>query len=246
MFSNGQQTQIVSISEDLTCEEVLKRLHLIPPQSNLVVIGGASKMTPESLLRLSSVFEQVIAPIAQRLQLSVLDGGTDAGVIQMMGRSRRAISGSFRLVGVAPRSKVRLPGEEDRPEFESRKDLEANHTDFCLVPGDRWGSESPWLARLASVLAGSKPSVTLLINGGQIALEDLMANLETGRPAVVLSGSGRLADAITDAIHQRSSETEPAVSEVVNAYYPDKLSLFDLASPLGDLTDLLEHMLANG
>lgn len=243
-FSNGQQAQILSISEDATCADILQRLQISPAQSNLVVIGGASKMTPESLQRLSTVFETVIAPLAERLHLVVLDGGTEAGVIQMMGRAKRATGGTFRLVGVAPRVKVRLPGEETNPELEGRKDLEPNHTDFCLVPGDRWGSESPWLARLASTLAGSHPSVTVMINGGQVALEDLVANLDTGRPAIVLSGSGRMADAIADAIHQRSSEIDPAVAEVVNTYYPAKLSLFDLTSPLSELNDYLERLLA--
>lgn len=242
-LSDEQRARILSVTEDLSCEDVLELLQLESPLSNLVIIGGASNMAPESLQRLANVFEEVLAPLAERLQIAVLDGGTDAGVIQMMGQARRSVSGSFRLLGVAPRSKVRLPDEEPDSADDSRKALEPNHTDFCLVPGEGWGSESPWLAQLASTLAASQPSVTLLINGGKIALVDLRANLETGRPAIVLAGSGRTADAIATAITQSSAAVDPGVAELVDTYYPQKLSLFDLSSPLSELTRRLERLL---
>ena len=47
--------------------------------------------------------------------------------------------------------------------------LQKDHTHFILTPGSDWGEEAPWLSRLASVLAGDAPSLTLLINGGAIA-----------------------------------------------------------------------------
>jgi hypothetical protein len=47
--------------------------------------------------------------------------------------------------------------------------LQKDHTHFILTPGSDWGDEAPWLSRLASVLAGDAPSLTLLINGGAIA-----------------------------------------------------------------------------
>lgn len=242
-FPEGQTARVLSITKDVSCNDALKMLQLEPPLSNLVIIGGASKMTAESLQRLSNVFEEVLAPLAERLRLAVLDGGTDAGVIQMMGQARHAVGGSFRLLGVAPSSKVKLPQLPNSGMSDTGKDLEPNHTDFCLVPGEAWGSESPWLAGLASTLAGNLPSLTVLINGGQIALVDLKANLATGRPAIVLSGSGRLADAIATATDPADKDVDPAVIQVVEDYYPAKLSLFDLSSPLSDLTNRIENLL---
>jgi hypothetical protein len=59
-----------------------------------------------------------------------------------------------------------------------------------------WGDESPWLSRVAAVLSDGQPSVTLLVNGGEIAYRDLALSLDAGRPAIVIAGTGRTADDI--------------------------------------------------
>lgn len=241
-FSNGQRASVLYATDAMSYSQVLSMLGLHSPTANLVVIGGASNMSSESLQRLSAVFEMVLAPLVQELGITVLDGGTDAGVIQMMGQARGIVDGTFNLLGVAPQSKVKLPQEITR-ESERRKDLEPHHTSFCLIPGENWGSESPWLAQLATTLAGSSPSVTLMINGGKVALADLQANLATGRPAIVLAGSGRMADAIVTAIHN-STSADPAIASIISQYYPHKLSVFDLSSPLANLAKRLRQILS--
>jgi hypothetical protein len=55
------------------------------------------------------------------------------------------------------------------------------------------------MMEVAGVVAGRRSSVTVLINGGQIAYTDVAASLGSGRPVVVLAGSGRTADAIARA-----------------------------------------------
>ena len=52
---------------------------------------------------------------------------------------------------------------------------------------------------VAGIVAGRRSSVTVLMNGGQIAYTDVAASLGRGRPVVVLAGSGRTADAIAKA-----------------------------------------------
>jgi hypothetical protein len=52
---------------------------------------------------------------------------------------------------------------------------------------------------IAGVVAGHRSSVTVLINGGEVAYTDVTASLRSGRPVVVLAGSGRTADAIARA-----------------------------------------------
>ena len=78
--------------------------------------------------------------------------------------------------------------------------LEANHTHFVVVPGENWGDETPWIARTATVLAGAAPSITVLINGGQIAYSDVQRSVEAGRPVFVVAGSGRTADVFVGAL----------------------------------------------
>jgi hypothetical protein len=75
-------------------------------------------------------------------------------------------------------------------------EIEQHHSHVLVVPGADWGDESPWLSRVASVLSDGQPSVTLLVNGGEIAYQDIELSLEAGRPAIVISGTGRTADDI--------------------------------------------------
>ena len=174
--------------------QALEILHLNHLRPTLVVIGGAGLMTEESLQRLQTIFNDVLAPLAIDMNLTVLDGGTDSGVIQMMGRARHASGGQFPLIGVVPQGKAQLPNFQEVRDDESRHALEPHHTSFFLIPGDEWGCESRWLADFASLISSGQKSLTVLINGGKIALTDLQANLAEGRPAIVMSGSGRLAD----------------------------------------------------
>jgi hypothetical protein len=158
----------------------------------VVLVGGAGAATAGQLEQVRPVFEEVLAPLVQALGAMVIDGGTDAGVIELMGTARARGGHAFPLVGVVVEAmaKVAANGNPDAAE------LEQNHTQFVIVPGAQWGDEAPWLARLATVVSGSKRSVTVLVNGGEIAWEDVRHSVEAGRPVVVLDGSGRTADTL--------------------------------------------------
>ena len=78
----------------------------------------------------------------------------------------RAAGADVPLVGVIVRALAALPGEAAA---DDAAPPEPNHTHLVLVPGSSWGDEAPWIARLASAIAGGRPSVTVLLNGGEIA-----------------------------------------------------------------------------
>jgi SLOG in TRPM, prokaryote len=58
---------------------------------------------------------------------------------------------------------------------------------LVVVPGDERGAESPWIAREATELAASAPSITVFITGGQIAYADVESSVEAGRRAIVIA-----------------------------------------------------------
>ncbi|MEM9906324.1 MAG: hypothetical protein AAF921_15000 [Cyanobacteria bacterium P01_D01_bin.44] len=243
-FANGQTFHVLDLPNSLGYQDALLALGLQGPVPSAVIIGGASNMSPQSQARLLQVFTQVLAPLAESLGITVFDGGTDAGVIHMMGQARHHIRGSFNLVGVVPRGKAQLPERLSTAGIginsESGCQLEPHHTHFVLIPGDEWGSESKWLAEFASILAGPRPSITLLINGGKISLVDLQLNLAAGREAIVLSGSGRLADKIAKTIDGTEPTNDLTIQALVKEYYPQQLTVFDLSSPLESLNHRLE------
>jgi hypothetical protein len=170
----------------------------------VVLVGGASGMNKKDLDRLARVLQEAVIPILNRYDAVVVDGGTDVGVMRLIGQTRAATDGRFPLVGVAAEGTVVVPG--NGPASADAAALEPNHTLFLLVPGTKWGDEALWITQVAGVIAGSQPSVTLLVNGGQIAYTDITNSLNSGRPVVVLAGSGRTADAIAEARAGRGSD----------------------------------------
>ena len=179
----------------------------------LVVIGGAGRLDTAELRRLTPLFTDGLAPAIEKVGAVAVDGGTDAGVMRLLGDAREAKSATFPLVGVVAEGTVHLPGTAS-----SRTDaanLEPHHTHFVLVPGDQWGDESSWITATASRLAGAAPSLTVLVNGGDIAYRDASLSVEAGRPLVVIRGSGRAADEIASAI--RAEPSDPRAHQIVTS-----------------------------
>ena len=174
----------------------------------LVVVGGASGLDERSKERLRSLFSQVLVPVAKERNAAVVDGGTDSGVMQLLGQALETQRASCPLVGVAVEKKVIVP--PDASESGGRRALERHHTHFVLVPGSSWGDESPWLARVATEIAAGAPSATVLINGGEIALQDVANSVAAGRPVLVVKGTGRAADRIAAALDGDHTDAEAA------------------------------------
>jgi hypothetical protein len=184
--------------------EALAAVDLSGSRPVMVVVGGAGGLSSTELRRLSPVFTTGLAPAVEAAGAVAVDGGTDAGVMRLLGQARAASPRKFLLVGVAAAGTVRLPGEV--PVREDAADLEPHHTHFVLVPGTEWGSEAPWISRTASELAGWSSSVTVLVNGGEIAYADAAHSLAVGRPVLVIDGSGRAANEIAAALRGASSD----------------------------------------
>jgi hypothetical protein len=110
--------------------------------------------------------------------------------------------------------------------------LDAHHPYFVLVPGAKVGDGAPWIARAATELAGGWPSVTVLVNGGEIAYTDVACSLHAGRPVLAIAGSGRTADQLASAIRgDRADEraVRLAVSGLVDVVDADDLAALDRA-----------------
>ena len=204
----------------------LARAGIPAPGPVVVLVGGAGGLDADRLRRLIPVFAVGLVPAIERVGAVAVDGGTDAGVMRLLGEARSANSAAFRLVGVAAEGTVRVPGMA--PGRDDAADLEPHHTDFVLVPGDDWGAEASWIAAAATCLAGRAPSVTVLVNGGDIAYQDAQFSLDAGRPVIVIAGSGRAADEIAAAIRGEPADPRArkiAASGLVSCVDADRPSL---------------------
>ncbi|MBW4429354.1 MAG: hypothetical protein KME50_34425 [Nostoc desertorum CM1-VF14] len=240
-FDSGQTALAIRVDQQVELPDALKRIGLGGSRSVLVVVGGASNISEADFLRIKRLFTEVLAPIAENLGAYVVDGGTDAGVMQLMGEARTDINAKFALIGVTPENKVALPNQQ-----KSTIDLtplEPNHTHFVLVPGNNWGDESPWISHVATVLANKAPSVTVLLNGGEITFEDALSSVNTGRLVVVIAGSGRTADILADAL--RGQATDERAKKLAKSGRLQYIDLSDIEKEVENLGKIIKDLLSN-
>jgi hypothetical protein len=177
------------------------------PVPTLVVVGAAAGLADDDSDRLQPLFDRMAA-LAERLGTVVVDGGTDTGVMRLLGRGR-ARGHDFPLVGVAVATLVVRAGAESS---DGQWPLEPNHSHVLLVPGTEWGDEARWLARAATLIAGGAPSVTVLVNGGRVARTDAEMSLSEGRAVIAAAGSGGTADDVAS-----GRARVPGPTDLVNA-----------------------------
>lgn len=203
--AGDRRPSVVRVGRESEIAAALVSVAIQPGRPVLVLVGGADGMSDEHLRLMNVVLRDAVLPVVDERAALVVDGGTDSGVMRVIGQARSASGGGFPLVGVAAEETVRLPGE--RPTRENTVELEVHHTHVLLVPGANWGDEARWLAAVAGVVAGALPSVTVLVNGGEVAYDDVSGSLARGRPVVVLAGTGRTADAIAGAAAGRDCDS---------------------------------------
>jgi len=203
-FANGRTAEAIHLSDTTDLSVALHQINLFLPHPAIVIVGGASGLEDSDLNRLRPLFVKGLIPVAEKLGAIVVDGGTDSGVMRLIGQAHAERGANFPLIGVAVTDKVAAP--DNVPSDPKATQLEPHHTHFVLVPGAKWGDESPWLARVASILAGNLPSITVLANGGDIAWRDVSESISICRPVLVIGGSGRTADALANALHGQTTD----------------------------------------
>jgi len=190
-----QQAPCVFPAERSDLGQAISELHLRGRYPVIVLIGGE---IDEQQADATKGAIQTIARTAEDINAVVICGGTDMGVMAEMGQIRGLNHYKFPLVGIAPEALVTWPGGPHGTKFlwwgKKRWQLEHHHSHFILVPGSQFGDESPWIVETATLLSKDHKSVTILINGGEVSRKDIQLSLDNGRPVIVLSRTGRLAD----------------------------------------------------
>ena len=196
------QDLMVSVSEPSRVAEALRLLGTTTPRPVVVLIGGADDMSPEDATRIRESLDRALLPVAVARQAVIVTGGTEAGVMKLLGEFAAARP-SVELLGVAPSAQVRhhaKPAQQN----DKRAPLDPNHHKFILTAGESWGSETDVLLAVAMELArGSTQGVVVLVNGGRIAKHEASRFLAAGWAVLTLKGSGRSADELARALARR-------------------------------------------
>jgi hypothetical protein len=175
--------------------QAISEMHLSDSYPVIVLIGGE---IDEQHADVTERAIETISKIADEMKALIICGGTDMGVMAKIGQMRSKNGYAFPLVGITPEKLVTWTDGPQSTNFlwwgEKRWQLEPHCTHFILVPGDKFGDESAWIADTATLLSKNNGSVTILINGGEVSRKDIELSLEIGRPVLALSRTGRLAD----------------------------------------------------
>jgi hypothetical protein len=193
-----RQTLCVFPDERSDLVQAISELHLDGNFPAIVLIGGGIDEQEAEETRRAI---QTISRIAENMKAAIICGGTDMGVMAEIGQIRSREHYKFPLVGVAPEALVTWTDGPDSTNFlwwgTQRWQLEPHYTHFILVPGSEFGDESPWIVDTATIVSKGHGSVTILINGGEVSRKDIDLSLEHGRPVLIISRTGYLADELS-------------------------------------------------
>lgn len=195
--------------------QALSELHLNESYPVIVLIGGEIDAPQADATRQAI---QTIARIAHDMNALIICGGTDMGIMAEIGQIHSKRGYTFPLVGIAPEELVTW---KDGPAStkklwwgKQRWQLEPHYTHFILVPGSKFGDESPWIVASAALLSKDHRAVTVLINGGEVSRKDIDLSLKEGHPVIALSRTGRLADELSrDPVRNKLISIAPAYAD---------------------------------
>ncbi len=218
-FDAQHVARAIRVPPDAPPAEALARLDLPPFRAMIVVHGGASAMEPQHAALVRTWAAAALAPLADAHAILVVDGGTDTGTGQALGAARQTTGARFPLLGVVPEGCALYPGGP--PPEAQRIRLNPWHTHFALVEGSAFGVESALLVGLLGAVP--VPGLALVVNGGQIVLDEVHAQAGRGQRLVALRGSGRAADALANPSSPERQALPPGTRiDVVEADLPDQ------------------------
>ena len=245
------------------------------PRTCISVFGGASGLHDLLVPNLRRVIGMGVVYTALATGGMILDGGTKAGVMDMIGSSvKNAFTNCLRIVGCSPEGVcaptttkhgtscwshcgraawragvVNYPGKTPG---ENNADLEPNHTHFVLVPSDDWGGETSTMFTLVEVLVRRIPVVAVLANGGQISKHEVVNAVRHGVAIVVIEGSGRLADQVARYVRHRDANPEWSPDTLAGddpmlaeVLRDGRLHLFNVTESWQGMQELLTKLLAH-
>jgi hypothetical protein len=169
---------VVEVHPGVGGDELVRGLELPAPRATVVLNGTTAECDPELAGVLAALAGAVI-----RERITVLTGGTDAGIFHLFGAAM--VAPTAPLVGVAPRQREGVA-------------IEPHHTHVVLVEGDDWGDETPVLLALADALGRLAPTVAVICGGGAITRIEVQGHRRAGRSLIAVAGSGGVADELPE------------------------------------------------
>lgn len=232
-FPNNNDALAIFPAATDKAEDIVTALEVKPYKAVILIVGGADNLDGSLIPKLTQLFGRGIARAALEGDAIIVDGGTQSGVMSLMGAGVADRGYKTTLLGVAPAGKVAYPGSTATAGVQ----LEPNHSHFVLVEGSEWGSETAMLFKLVSALTGNRadaaptsarkpdrqptgkqsggreaeksagkvPALVVVAGGGAITKNEVLRAVRQNLPLIVVEGSGGFADEIVAARKERDN-----------------------------------------
>ncbi len=236
-FANGNRAVVITAPRAASAKAIIDALEITSPHAVILLFGGAAGLDDSRKAHLATLFAEGVTPVAAELGALIIDGGTQSGVMAIMGEAVARCAQRCDLLGIAPKGKIAHPEILDASAASDGALLEPHHSHFVLVESAEWGGETTTMLELAR--AFNAPIVAVLVNGGAIAADEALQSVRNGWPLLVIDGSGRFADEVSAAVRDGQSAKSVDVSEIARS---GRVGLFHVDDAAEKLRDELRRM----
>jgi hypothetical protein len=171
----------------------------------LILVGGAAaSLAPELEDARRKIVERVIVPLCRDERTIVITGGTDAGIMQEVGRAVEDLAPNLVLIGVAPDRLIRGFGA---PSHDRDAAAPEPHHLLIRTPGNAWGDEASTLVRVAERLA-SQRIVMVAIGGGEGTRREVDLAMNRAWPLALITGFEGTSDELAQSLQEGERSAE--------------------------------------
>lgn len=242
-FQNGNRAKLVTTTADAPADAIPSSLNIEKPKALILILGGADGLDESLKPRLLALFSRSIACAAIETGAVIMDGGTKAGVMELMGQAVADQGRKSILLGVAPSGKVTYPEGPEEGSIEGGASLDPDHSHFVLVDSKEWGGETEMMFKLAKSLSDKIPVVAILANGGDISRKEVLSSVRQGWPLIVIEGTGGLADDIAHNFRERAKKIPISENKMAEIIDEGDIHLFRLDGEVKDFKDVILRQL---
>jgi len=194
-FPNGRQATLVETLPSATASELIAKLGLQKSKAVILILGGTDIPNAELQARLLQLFSRGLARAVVENGALIIDGGTKSAAIKALDKALIDGARKVSLLAVVNDSQITY----DADDASGREVLDSNHTHFVAVKSASSDSEMNTMYGIAEEISQDIPILTMLVNEGSVARDEVVRSVRKEWPILVVGGSGGFADEIQQA-----------------------------------------------
>ena len=230
-FANEQEALLVHVPQHTPADSIVAALKLPQPRAVICLNGGTAELDEGLNTGLRRLMVDGLARVAAENSVTLVTGGTDAGIFLLLGAGLEKWGCKAPCLGVVPGTQVTWSGRSNGGETP----LEPHHSHFIVVNGNDWGDETPTMYSVVQSISQNCSSLAVFAGGGDITLREMQANVKQGREMILIAGSGRSTDAVLN-IRDGSASSIDVLREIASQ---GRIIRFDIDESLEQFVQLL-------